>query len=84
MSCLDFRFIRRQDKNDNNLNRRVAENLEHLFLYLNDASFHQRNSKDSNVNSHGSKFITFCRESGMRVFNGRTISDANGEITFQK
>ena len=69
-------------KNDS-LNWKVAENLEHLFLYPNDTSLQPRNSKDSNVNSHGQKFVALCRESGLRVINGRTISDANGEITFQ-
>ena len=41
--------------------------LEHLFLYPNDAQLPPRNSKDSNVNSQGRKFIGLCRESGLRV-----------------
>ena len=68
---------------NDNLDRRVVENLEHLFLYSNDAQLSPRNSKDSNVNSQGRKFIGLFRESGLRVINGRTVSDPNGEITFQ-
>ena len=68
---------------NDSLNRKVAENLEHLFIYPNDASLQPRKSKDSNVNSHGRKFVVLCRESGMRVINGRTISDANWELSFQ-
>ena len=68
---------------NDNLDRRVVENLEHLFLYSNDAQLSPRNSKDSNVNSQGRKFIGLCRESGLRVINGLTVSDPNGEMTFQ-
>ena len=54
-----------------------------MFLYPNDAQLPPRNSKDSNVNSQGRNLIGLCRESGLRVINGRTVSDPNGEITFQ-
>ena len=65
------------------INQQLPDRLEHLFHYQNDTAFPKRNTKDNQVNSHGRKIISLCKESGLRIINGRTERDLNGEITFQ-
>ena len=69
-------------RNDD-VHQTLIDNMESLFLYPRDDLFVERNSKDNHVNNHGRKFITLCKESGLRIINGRTKSDQYGDITFQ-
>jgi len=41
-----------------------------------------RKSKDKTVNNFGRKLLDFCKTTGMRVLNGRTKGDEEGNFTF--
>ena len=72
------------DNNENdNIHQTLLDNMESLFSYPCERPVTQRKSKDQNVNSYGRRLITLCRESGLRIINGRQTSDKFGEITFQ-
>ena len=65
------------------MNQQLVDDMENLFHYPSDTVFLKRNKKDMHVNSHGRKLISLCKNSGLRIINGRTKHDMNGEITFQ-
>lgn len=41
-----------------------------------------RNSKDKIVNNFGRKLLDFCKATGMRILNGRTEGDKEGNFTY--
>ena len=70
-----------------NMNDFVADDARrHIYAlpddYIVDNSV-PRSSKDSKSNSNGNLLIDFCRQTGLRIANGRVGSDANtGECTY--
>ena len=83
------RFIICGDMNASvaNMNDFVADDASrHMYAlpddYIVDNSV-PRSSKDSKSNSNGNLLIDFCRQTGLRIANGRVGSDANtGECTY--
>lgn len=67
------------DQLENNLRQR----LERCFIYPNEPHNKERKSDDSHLNNFGRRLISLCKQSGLRIINGRSISDQNGSITFQ-
>ena len=69
------------------MNDFVADDASHHIYalpddYIVDNSV-PRGSKDSKSNSNGSLMIDFCRQTGLRIANGRVGSDAGiGECTY--
>ncbi|KAF6212551.1 hypothetical protein GE061_013076 [Apolygus lucorum] len=41
-----------------------------------------RSSRDSVLNTRGSKFLDFCADNGLVILNGRSKSDSSGSFTF--
>ena len=68
---IDSDFI----ENDTNMFIPVPDN------YDTDDVLH-RKSKDHIVNNFGRKMLDFCKATGMRVLNGRTKADEEGQFTF--
>ena len=74
------------------LNARTAIRLDYLvnddnrFIpapcdYIPDKPIPPRFSQDKMVNGYGRKLIELCKNSGMRIVNGRTLGDLNGKFT---
>ena len=63
------------------IHQTLIDNMETLFSYPYDPSVTEGKSKDTHVNTHGRRLITLCKESGLRIINGRTKSVKSGDIT---
>ena len=63
-----------------------ADNSRHVYALPGDYSADKvlpRSSKDSKLNANGSLLIDFCRQTGLRIANGRVGSDSVvGECTY--
>ena len=56
--------------------------LSHVLTYDGDVIFPKRVTEDTIVNSFGSKLINVCKNTGMRICNGRVEGNASGWFTF--
>ena len=65
------------------LDRHIQDFIETCFTYPSEPDIERRVSMDSVINSFGRRFISVCQQSGLRILNGRSKSDAYGSITFQ-
>ena len=74
------------------LNARTSDKIDYLVNddnlytptpndYLPDKKMATRSSQDMNMNGYGRKLIDLCKQSGLRILNGRTFGDINGKFT---
>lgn len=61
------------------LNARVGERN---IVGVNEEGRLKRKSKDKVLNSEGKKLLKMCKELELRIMNGGTEGNKNGEITF--
>ena len=62
-------------------NDEKEDNIGFIPNFFESNLFIPRSSCDSTVNTYGKKMISFCRESGLYILNGRG-SDPHGEFTY--
>ena len=53
-----------------------------LFVPFTLTDFSRRNSQDPILSAMGRQFLGFCRETGLRIMNGREPADAEGRLTY--
>ena len=56
--------------------------LSHVLTYDGDVIFPKRVTEDTIVNSFGRKLINLCKNTGMRICNGRVEGNESGCLTF--
>ncbi len=69
---------------NDDIEHNLRQCLEQCFIYPNEPYGKHRKSEDSHINNFGRRLIALCKESGLRILNGRSISDSNGKTTFQR
>jgi hypothetical protein len=60
----------------------VSDNNVVSTIPLENFQFIARNSRDMKCNAAGLKLLSFCRESGLFILNGRSSSDSEGHYTY--
>ncbi|VDI04207.1 Hypothetical predicted protein [Mytilus galloprovincialis] len=64
------------------LNITVKNTIDNFISYDSDDEEQVRFSEDKTVNNFGGKLLRLCQSTGLRVCNGRSISDKIGKLTF--
>lgn len=79
---LNARTSNKVDFNDlDSIHSSIMNIFDNVMNYEPDEIMNLRNSEDKGINTFGRNLLNFCKSSGYRLINGRSLSDKEGKIT---